>query len=125
MAKGKKTGGRDWKPGESGNPSGRPPLPEHLKGVKKMNKHQFESILNKYIHLSLNELIELLKGGDLPAIEAMVVKVLTEAVRKGDEKRLNFVLDRLIGKVQENFKVEGDPYANLMKIISDRKETND
>ena len=24
MARGKKTGGRDWKPGESGNPNGRP-----------------------------------------------------------------------------------------------------
>ena len=49
MAKGKKTGGRDMKKGETVNPNGRPKLSEEAKAVKKMTSEQAITIFSKLI----------------------------------------------------------------------------
>ncbi len=101
----KKTGGKDWVKGQSGNPKGRPPVPEHLRIARKMNKAKFQEILQKYIHCSVGELKETLLDPKSTAIELSVVKILHESILKGDQKRLEFILDRLIGKVRNELDV--------------------
>ena len=44
MAKGKKSGGKDWTPGNGG--PGRPKLPEDVREIKKLNIAEMERILN-------------------------------------------------------------------------------
>ena len=56
-------------------------------------------------------------GKKTPALDLVVIKVLIEAIRKGDEKRLGFLLDRTIGKVKEEIEVTGTPHDELMSII--------
>jgi len=132
MIKRKKTGGRDFVKGKSGNPKGRPKTPEHMKKAKQMDKLKFQAILQKYIHCNIAELkgiIEKSKNikSEVTALELVVIKVLFESIRKGDEKRLGFILDRLIGKVKEEIRVETDSYTGLIDLIALRKqqENND
>lgn len=42
MAKGKKTGGKNFQKGISGNPKGRPKLPEDLKAALRMSKERLQ-----------------------------------------------------------------------------------
>lgn len=99
MAKGKKTGGRDIKPGEVRNPHGRPKLPEHVKKAKRLNKGRFIEILNEHIMSTAPQLKSKIDDPSTPALELCVIKILFEAIKGGDHKRFEFILDRLIGKV--------------------------
>lgn len=108
MAKGKKTGGNDIKKGEVRNPAGRPPTPEYLKAGKKITKLKFQEILHKYCNHSLEELKLVFSRKTTPALDLVVIKILIEAIRKGDEKKLGFLLDRIIGKVKDEVEVTGD-----------------
>jgi len=54
MAIGKKTGGRDFKPGQSGNPKGRPPKDETLTEVLR-SKIDKDAIAEKLIELGMKK----------------------------------------------------------------------
>lgn len=111
MAKGKKTGGSDIKKGEIRNPNGRPPTPDYLKAANKITKLKFQEILHKYCNHSLEELKLVYTRKTTTALDLVVIKILIEAIRRGDEKRLGFLLDRIIGKVKEEVEVTGDGLA--------------
>ena len=38
---------------------------------------------------------------DTPLIEVLIASIVNKAVHQGDERRLTFILDRLIGKVKD------------------------
>ena len=122
MAKGKKTGGRDIKKGERLNPNGRPRMPEYMKAAKKLNKIKFEEILNKYINCTIDDLQMHLKDKNTPALDLIVIKVLLEGIKRGDEKRLGFVLDRLIGKVKDSIEITADINMDEEKTLEEISE---
>ena len=72
MAKGKKTGGKDWEPGQSGNPGGRPPKEQALTDLLKQK-------------------------ADKERLSAL----LLEMAYKGDLQALKYVYDRIDGKPRE------------------------
>lgn len=98
MAKGKKTGGRDFKPGWAGGP-GRPPTPEDLKLSRLQNRLEFERILHKYAFMNATEINEAVRSKEKPMLELIVGQILSKAFNEGDPRRLEFLLDRMIGKV--------------------------
>lgn len=104
---GVKTGGRDFKPGESGNPDGRPKLPEDIKEARKLNKIELERILNEYMHMPLKDIQARANLPDTPAFEVLLAKIIAEGIKKGDEKRLGFLLDRVVGPVKAKLSLDG------------------
>lgn len=101
MAKGRKTGGRDFKPGQSGNPSGRPELPAEIKGARVLNKLELELVLTKYLRCSVSDLRENKDNQELSSLDQIAINIILKAIDYGDPIRLNFLLDRLIGKVPQ------------------------
>jgi hypothetical protein len=99
MAKGSKTGGKDFKPGESGNPNGRPPLPADLKATRDMDQVEFERLARGLMRLTKAHLNELLKSPDTPAQVVMLARIIRSAMWSGDQKRLDFLMNRLVGRV--------------------------
>lgn len=95
----KKTGGRDFKPGQSGNPNGRPPLPADLREARALNKVELERVLNKFLFLSQDEIKAMAKNPEAPALEVAVAKVVEMAITHGDDRRLDFLITRLVGNV--------------------------
>lgn len=98
MAKGKKTGGNDFKPGWKGGP-GRPPIPLDLKQSRAAHREEFDRALSRMVKLSGPEIVEMVKSPTAPILETIAARVLSKAFNEGDHKRLEFILDRLIGKV--------------------------
>lgn len=107
MAKGKKTGGRDFLPGQSGNPNGQPKVPQEIKDARQLTKLELERLLNKYMVMTKDEVQEALKNPATPALELMIGSIVAKAVSGGDDKRLNFLLERMIGKVKEKVEHTG------------------
>lgn len=107
MAKRKKTGGRDFKPGQSGNPKGAKPIPGDIKAARFLNSIELERILNELMYqIEASELDSVLHDSTRKPIEQMVARIILEAIEKGDSLRLDFLLNRLIGKVTEKVKLE-------------------
>lgn len=100
MAQGKKTGGRDFEAGNPGGP-GRPKIPEDLKMARRLNKLELEKLLNKFLFMTPDEMTQRIQSSDVTAIEAMIGSIIIKAVKDGDQQRLNFILERLIGKVKD------------------------
>lgn len=106
MPKGKKVGGRDFKPGQSGNPNGRPKLPTDVKEARKLNKSAIEILLNKYLYMPFQELKSTIESQTLSAADMFIATVIYKGITKGDHYRLDFLLNRLIGKVTEKMEVQ-------------------
>jgi len=98
MAKGKKTGGRNFVAGMSGNPHGRPPQTEATRDLRSANRARFEETLTSLIFLTIREVQERIENESVTALEAMIGRVILSAAGNGDHRRLEFLLNRLIGK---------------------------
>lgn len=117
MAKGKKTGGRDFVPGKSGNPKGLPPIPADVKEARKLNQIEFERIVNKFLYMTREEVSKYAQAPGTPTLELLIASILSKAVTQGDQSRLNFVLDRLIGKVADRVAGhDGGPLPALSQV---------
>lgn len=114
MARGRKTGGRNFVKGVVTNPNGRPKVPEHVKEFRKMHKVQVTEMLEKYCYSTRQELIDALKNPDTPIVEVNVIKILLEGAKSGDYKRFDFILDRTIGKVKEEVEYSGSMHGELI-----------
>jgi hypothetical protein len=104
MAKGTKTGGRDFKKGNK--MGGRKPHPPEVRKAAKLTKEQFLANLGEFSNLTVSELKELVKNDDLPAMQAWVANVFLMGIIEADHVRLNFVADRLFGKVTDKVEVK-------------------
>lgn len=105
MAKKAKTGGRNWKKGQSGNPAGRKKVPEDVKQAIALTKQselltrvRFQALLNTYVHLTEAELTQVTENPNTPALDHIVINIIQRTKSDADTFRLNFILDTLIGK---------------------------
>lgn len=109
MAKGKKTGGRDWKPGESGNLNGAPGYPKDIRESRKLNQQELERTINRLIYLTPAELRAVLDNPPT-MFEQVVGNIIALAGEKGDHQRLEFILQRMIGRVTDKIEVQTKPF---------------
>jgi hypothetical protein len=102
MAIGKKTGGRNFRPGQTGNPRGRPRIPDDIKAMRSLNRFELERILN-YVFFApggMPEITRLTKAEDIhPGIVAAAKQM--ENATKGNIWSYNLFLERLVGRVRE------------------------
>lgn len=95
-----------WKKGQSGNPNGRPKLPEHLRDVPSLTADEVNKIMSKYTRMTLDELQRVIAEKKAPALEMAICSNLIKAISSGDYANLNFVLDRSVGKVTDKSEVK-------------------
>lgn len=92
-------------------------VPSGLKEARQVNSNTFESIVYKYMDSSIVELSKILKDPKTPALDMLVIKVLTEGIKKGDQGRLDFLLNRTIGKVADKIQAVN---INVNKTLHDQ-----
>ena len=103
MAKGKKTGGRDFPKGHKFG-KGRPKIPEEVKKARELNKAQASLILNKYFWQSEAELKKVMNDPKVSIGEKGIVAILMKAKKDGDQHKMEWLFQRLIGKVPDESK---------------------
>lgn len=109
-----------WKPGQSGNPSGKPKAA--------YSKDQIKARITNWMAEPVAVLEDRLKEGKLSGLDAMICAVIITAVKSGDFTRLNGLLDRTLGKVKDEIEqtirnvtdedLESIPQDALLKLIS-------
>lgn len=90
-----------WPKGVSGNPGGRPKLPEELRLIKALSQNEVCRMISKYARMDMDTLEAHLERRDIPVIDLAMCSIFKESVEKGDFTRLAFLLDRAIGKVKD------------------------
>lgn len=94
-----------WKKGQSGNVSGKP--------KQLLTKDKVKSIMGKFASMTKAELEAIEKNPKSTMMEIMVASIITQAIRTGDYSRLNFILDRSIGRV-----IDDNPTGEDAETIS-------
>lgn len=122
MAKGEKTGGRNFKAGNSGNPSGRPKLPEDVKAMLNLNQAEFVRNANEILSMSVAELDAVIGDQKQPVFKALIARIIKEGLMGGDHKKLEFFLDRIVGKPKQQIETEVNKksmHFEIMNMISE------
>lgn len=97
--------GKRFQPGKSGNPGGKVKIPDDIKEARKLNQNELDRTVNRLIYLSRQELRGLIENPETPMFEIMVASIIAQGAQKGDQMRLEFILNRIIGKVQDKLEV--------------------
>jgi len=100
MAKGKKTGGRNFQKGVQTFFS---KLTEEEKLLRKLSRESFKNIIARNCLLTTTELQEkiITQQDSLPAVEIMVINILLSAIYSKDEKKMEALMLRCIGKSRD------------------------
>lgn len=78
-----------------------------------IDKSMIKRYLNLNFHLTIAELRAKKRSGRCSALEATIIEILIKACENGDHFKLDFLLDRLVGKVPQKVETETvDPYAD-------------
>lgn len=112
-----------FKPGESGNPAGRPPLPAELKAIKDLSPQMVRKVIAKLAQMDRETMFEWLKKplalGGPNNMELMIASIVSAAITDADHNKLQFLLDRSIGKVVEQKVVTLQPVEYITSVRPD------
>lgn len=122
MAKGFKTGGRDFVKGVVTNPKGRPKVSSQLKEIKQLNATRLAELLNEFINMDKEALIAKSKDPSTTVFELIICSILKNAYDKGDQQRINFILDRLVGKVKDQVEHTSDGFKIILEDYLSKKD---
>jgi len=104
MAKGKKTGGKNFELGNTYG-QGRPILPLDLKGVKPLSEDVYKRMYTKYLEMPLSDLTARIEEKTLPALEHLFAASIKAAIDTGNLPGLRDGFDRTLGKVKDSLEV--------------------
>ncbi len=96
-----------FKPGQSGNPSGKP------KGL--LTRDQLKSNIWKFTALDQEQLHRILDNPNSSVMDAMLASIMKKTIELGDASRLEVILNRLVGRPKEELEPE-DPYAHIRSL---------
>lgn len=120
MAKGKKTGGRNFQKGKSGNPAGGIKLPPEIAAARKINTANYVAIINELSGFTVEELKAIYANEKENILRACVAAAMLYTRQNGDPARLDKLMDRAIGKVADNIQITDNTATEAAKTkISD------
>lgn len=107
-----------FKPGQSGNPGGKP--------KSLLTKAQVKVAFQKFAIKTRKELLVIMEDPNALLLDVMIAAVIMRVIKEGDANKLQFLLDRAVGRVDES--AEPDEYAalstqELIKIVREKLPT--
>lgn len=97
-------------------------MPDDLKKIKRISKDEIKAVLSKFSRMSREDLKHHLDSKKATMLDLMVGSVMHQAVKKGDHYRLDFLFNRLVGKVKDE---PSDPGNNVIPLAYVPKSQRD
>lgn len=107
-----------FKPGQCGNPSGRPALPPELRAIRELTKDEVRRLFSKALRTCVPELEKLKADMAAPAIDVWLASGILKGIDQGDFTRMAFLVERVIGKIQVDGEGENSPLAAILEAIA-------
>jgi multidrug efflux pump subunit AcrB len=125
MAKNKKTGGRNFPSGKSGNPNGRPPLTKEAKELRKLTADEFIKRVNKYLHMTAAQIKTEMDNPKATVLDMYIGNTLAIGLKRGDYNTLDNILNRIIGKLKETVEVTNTGDKEFLNYIYKKMNVSD
>lgn len=141
MARGKKTGGRDFPPGVSGNPAGRKPMPreerdawQQIKAMRLENRYDWQHHYRELVAMTPAQLQALVGGKtaegtvipssepDAPVLKLLVARSILYAMRTGKSSELSAHRDMMCGPEPKQVELSGPDGAPLSPLANYTQE---
>jgi len=87
--------------GVSGNPGGKPRIPEELRGIKLLPKHVAAILWSKWLSMDAEELKSQAQNWQLSALELAMCRAILSDITNGEMKNIEIGLSRIVGKLGE------------------------
>lgn len=100
MAKGKKTGGRDFPVGHKFG-KGATCHNQELKKIRRMTHEEIADIGQLIVTSNLQKLKEIRESPDSNALSVWMSSIAVKGITTGDHSALDVILNRIVGKVKE------------------------
>lgn len=110
-------------PGNCANPNGRPKMadPKVSDYSKNLTKTAVTFALSKMLDASEDDIDAILKDRTTPALQKAVASVIKACIANGDYTRLEFLLNRTIGKVRDESLVETKNHDETLEKVPREK----
>ena len=95
-----------FKPGVSGNPSGRIHPPKDILEARKISQIEYERIVNKYLFMTDEEFDTDMARPDRTKFEKLLGGIIDCAIKKKDERKAEWLLARTLGKMRDRLEIE-------------------
>lgn len=105
-------------PGHSIPGPGRPPLNPEVKEARKLTQNEIELALQKFLLMTPEQLKEAKRDPETTMLDHLIISIMTHGVNKGCDKRTEFLMGRLVGKVKQQIEHSGEianPYIGKTK----------
>ena len=130
------TNKKNFKPGVSGNPRGRPIVPDEVKGVPRLTSEEVKRSIAKYLRKNIREVFDIHSDneefGHLSSLDAIIVSVIKNAIEdpRGDVNRLEFLIQRAGVPLKVEYDDSDDidevfdalPIENLLQLVKSSKK---
>lgn len=110
-----------FKPGNPGGP-GRPPAPECIRELRKLNQVELKRVINEFLLLTKEQLTVVMKDPESTVLQLMIASIIMHGIKRGDNVRFNFLLDRLVGTMKTQIEISGKIDVQplpVMEILKD------
>ena len=114
--------GRPFPKGKSGCPGGVSAKSIQVGLARKMTQTQFMDLTLKYLDKTREELKAMIENPATPVLEVMIAQIIAKGIIEGDQTRLTFLLDRIIGKVPD--KIEHSVNNNTDHLYEEFERLN-
>ena len=119
MAHGKKTGGKNFAKGQSGNPGGRPKLEGDLREMMKERRLAIVTEIHRQLELPFETIHKMTEDKSLPAQVFLIARILTQAANKGCHFKATFIFENALAPVPKAISFvddEGKTYRPLATV---------
>ena len=113
IGKGKPPKSAQWKPGQSGNPTGKMDVVK--RALRQLSREEHEKFVNLILFCPLEDLRKMAMDPKAPALQVMVASLVHRVIVKGDTATYDRILDRLIGPVRQSIELT-QPQGPLVHI---------
>lgn len=113
---------KQFKPGQSGNPKGRPPLSPIQRALKNLTIESYREVIEAVCTGNIDNLKQMVEDPKTSALQVGVARAFMKAIQAGDYAVIERIAERIVGKIPDELKVSSSNInANLNATIDKQK----
>jgi hypothetical protein len=126
MAKGKKTGGRSFEPGNKANPKGGGAISASTRAIRKITLEHIQDVADVILDGNIDKLKALAADPNTSVLKVWIAKAAATGIQKGDLHSLDAILNRVLGKpketVEHGITKEVEAVGWLMRLTPEQRQ---